>query len=552
MTTDTTEGPQEPLSKLDENGEASVLNYNLPQSTSYDVVSFIQLDIDPKFFKPEHRQVPKNNYWEQFDAERQNERLNLQEITAVLEGNVYTPVKELQDVGLNLNARTQATKSGVTFKAANIPVATKSVQSSTEYIANRINQGDRPVLYKRPSGKQGLRFAKRPGRPRPSIFMAMHMRMSSYLGDYGAGQTLSTHALLPGEKTEIEVRDYTHKEDVSSAAESVLDSYSESSMDDLQTTIEESTEQNESSSETDTDSMSADLSVNGGVNLGIVKLGADASGSASSVNTTTEAISSQVNTLESAVDHHVQTADSLRQVEINTSTTSTEISETEKTTTRTLENINRSRVLNFVHRQMVQEYYTLTYLNDVTFVYSNGYPNSKKTGTLSSIDNLLSEVLANENAVAEVRNRIYEHLCNIPDHTGTRTSFIEQVTEKSANCIDPKASPTTVAYVRKRQDLVQSYKDKSVSGIILNVAHRILRTPAVIVDAVLGGGDALDFYNQRLQEAAYTNAELANQKTEQAIAIIDSITDPAEKAALYKKVFGDCCDTPQSMTEAGS
>ena len=104
--------------------------------------------------------------------------------------------------------------------------------------------------------------------------------------------------------------------------------------------------------------------------------------------------------------------------------------------------------------------------------------------------------------------------------------------------------------MRKRKDLVQTYKGKSVKGIILNVADRILRTPAVIIDAMLAGGECLDRYNQRLQEAAFTNAELTNQKTEQAIAIIDSITDPAEKAALYKKVFGDCCDTPQAEAEA--
>ena len=39
---------REPLSKLDENGTASILNYNLPQSTTYEVVSFIRLDIPPQ------------------------------------------------------------------------------------------------------------------------------------------------------------------------------------------------------------------------------------------------------------------------------------------------------------------------------------------------------------------------------------------------------------------------------------------------------------------------------------------------------------------------
>jgi hypothetical protein len=89
-----------------------------------------------------------------------------------------------------------------------------------------------------------------------------------------------------------------------------------------------------------------------GINLGIVTLGGDAGGEASSVNTSTEAVSQQVSTLNNAVDHHVQTADTQRQIQINTDVTSTAISETETTTTRTLENMNRSRVLNFVFRQL--------------------------------------------------------------------------------------------------------------------------------------------------------------------------------------------------------
>jgi len=35
-------------------------------------------------------------------------------------------------------------------------------------------------------------------------------------------------------------------------------------------------------------------------------------------------------------------------------------------------------------------------------------------------------------------------------------------------------------------------------------------------------------------------------RIQQAMDLIDSITDPLEKAKLYKKVFGDCCDVPQS------
>ncbi|MGE0816106.1 MAG: hypothetical protein AB7O28_15175 [Vicinamibacterales bacterium] len=538
----------EPLSKLDENGTASILNYNLPQSTAYDVVSYIRLDIPEKLFKDAERKAPAQHYWKRFDADK--DAMTPQRISSVLKTEAYTGLDEIMHTGFNFTAQEVATSSGVKFKAANLTVSTQSAGFATEYAAHKIAEGYRPQVVRRASGKQGLVFHRRPARARPAIYMVMRMKMASHLGDYGAGATLSTFSLLPGEKTTIQIRDYRHNEATKTTSESVLDSYSESAMEDLQTTVEMSTAVSAESSETDTDSMAAHAGGEVGVNLGIVKIGGDAGAEASSVNTTTEAVSQQVNTLNNAVDHHVQTADTQRQIEVKTDVTETTVVDNETTTTRELENINRSRVLNFVFRQLLQEYYTITYLDNVTFVYANGYDTTRRTGTLSSLDNLLRAVLVDANAVAQVRNDIYVHLCNIPDHTGTRTSFIEQVTEKHGNCIEPKAGDKPVAYVRKRKGLVQQYKERTVNGIILNVAHRVLRTPSVIVDALPGQGAALDCYNQELQDAAVVSAQLANRKIEQALAIIDGITDPDEKARLYNHVFGSCCPTPQDAPAA--
>ena len=129
--------------------------------------------------------------------------------------------------GLNFTAAEPPVSSGVRMKAANMQVSTKSASFATEYAANKIAEGFRPLLYRRPSGKQGLVFQPRPKAARPAIYLVMKMRMASYLGDYGAGQTLSTFSLLPGEKTVIEIRDYRHDETTQSTSQSVLDSYSE-------------------------------------------------------------------------------------------------------------------------------------------------------------------------------------------------------------------------------------------------------------------------------------------------------------------------------------
>ena len=540
---------REPMSKLDEDGKASILNYNLPQSTTYEIVTFVLLDIQEKRYKTTERQPPPGNYWEKLDFERQENRLDFDAIKQVVGGQRYTALAEIQNVGLNMIAEVPATRTGVVYKAGNIPVPSKASGFSSDFIANKINDGFRPVVSKRPSGLQGLTFQPRPTKATPRLYLVMKMRMASYLGDYGAGQTLSTFSLLPGEKTVIEIVDYRHREETRSSSQSVLDSYSESAMDDLQTTIESQAEANVSVSETDVDSMAAETSGGGKFSFLGIGVNAEAGASASSVNTMTESVSSTMNTMNSAVSHHVQTADTQRQIEINTDVTSTDTTSTTTTTTRTLENINRSRVLNFAFRQLLQAYDTITYLDDVSFVYTNGFDNSRKTAALSTLENLLSDVLIDRAAVDEIKNQIYIHLCGIPDHTGTKVSFIEKVTEKATNCIEPGKGERNVGYVRKRKGLQQAYKDKVVDGIILNVTSRVLRTPAVIVDAVLGQGEALDCYNQELQEAAFTTAHLANRKTEQALAILDAIDDPIEKARFYNNVFGTCCGTPQDAGE---
>lgn len=540
---------REPLSKLAETGDAAILNYNLPQSTTYEVVSYIRLDIPEKLFKETARKAPPNNYWDRFDLERQKLDLTPERITSLLNGQSYINVQEIMDVGLNMTAQELPLSSGLKFKAGNIPISTKRAPFAISYLAHRIAQGDRPILYRRPSGKQGLTFQARPKKPRPAIYLMLKMRMASYLGDYGAGQTLSTFSLLPGEKTTIQIRDFRHNETTRTTSQSVLDSYSESAMEDLQTTIEESRSTSEESTGDATSAGGSSGGMQIGVNILGINIGSEFESEDTGAVTLTEAVSEQVNTLNSAVSHHVQTADTQRQIEINTDVSSTEVSETEKTITRTLENINRSRVLNFVFRQLLQEYFTLTYLDNVSLLYSNGYDTSRKTGTLSSMDNLLHAVLTDAKAVEQVRDDIHLHLCNIPDFTGARVSFIEQVTEKHTNCIEPEKGEKPVTHVRKRRDLKQSYKDKTVDGIILNVAHHVLRTPAVIVDAVLGQGESLDCYNQHLQDAAVNGAHLANRKLEQAITVIDGINDPLEKARLYNHIFGSCCPTPQGTED---
>lgn len=183
-------------------------------------------------------------------------------------------------------------------------------------------------------------------------------------------------------------------------------------------------------------------------------------------------------------------------------------------------------------------------MDDVSIVYSNGYPESTRVTKLSGLDSFLDEILDSE-YVEDVKSQIYRNLCSIYDHEGIKTSFIEKVTEELSNCIDNIDGPTQT-YVRKKKDLSQNYEGFTVPGIIVNVKKRIVRTSAVVVDALLGQGEALDCYNQKLQDAATLRANLDNDRISQMMEVINSIDEPTQKAELYKRVFGDCCDVPQS------
>ncbi len=54
-----------PLISLDPHGEASILNYNLPQATCYEMTGYVLLDMDVKVFNPATLSEPPHNFWQQ-------------------------------------------------------------------------------------------------------------------------------------------------------------------------------------------------------------------------------------------------------------------------------------------------------------------------------------------------------------------------------------------------------------------------------------------------------------------------------------------------------
>ena len=574
--------PQEPFSRLEENGKASILHYNLPQATCYDATSFLGLDIDPKLFKPGQLKPPANDFWDIVPKLPREELLKKLEILDVVGPSIPVLLNPelLSSVKLAsqpVAAPTQgsaadADASGIAARAS-VPKADFSVasaviasnlttkarldlvagQDSTSLLVEKIKEGYMPVLNMRFSRIPEILYFPRPVKADPQISIILHMKMCSYLGDYGAGRTVNTFSLLPGEKSTITIRSYLYNEAVRSQAQNVLDSYSESSAEDLQRSVEHEVEHATSMSVSLSNSKTGNWKAGGsvGINLGFFKIGGGGGGGGTSSSSTSinQAVQTQVNILTNSTSRHTSRADSLREVEVNSSTKSTQISESEELVVRELENPNDSRVLNFVFRQLLQEFISLTYVHDVSFVYSNGFPSQRKSSKLSGLEDMLREVLVNEAAVKKVLEQVYTQLCSIIDFEGKMQALIEKATHKLGNCIQSGNRQENIEYVRIKSGLKQTYRGKTVNGIILDVTHRVIRTPSLVVDALLGQGEALDCYNTRIYDETATKARLNNEKLKQAMDVINGISDPVEKAKLYQFVFGSLVIEQESEEE---
>ncbi len=372
--------------------------------------------------------------------------------------------------------------------------------------------------------------------------MVEHYRVNTYLGDYGAGRTVKTFSLLPGEKTVISVQTYKQTISNKKAIENVLDSFSQESAEDLEQIVESETQSND----LDSTLKVRAWKVSGGVNVTTEKVGAEIDGSFSNSKTTNSSRSTALRQLNSAISKQTQKSSNNRSIEVNTEIGVTSTTSEATSIVRNLENINKSRTLNFVFRQLNQELITITYLDDVSFVFTNGYDEVKKVVKLDGLRDMLIQVLTNAPDADTIFGQVINQLASVYDSTGTRQSFVDKFTESIQNA-ETSAEEFSSTYWRKDPALSQTAENISVNGIIKNVTKRILPTDSVIVDALLGQGEALDCYNMRLQDIDALASTLENDKTQLGLDIVNEQTTPTEKADKYKVIFGDCCDAAPTV-----
>ncbi len=558
----------QPLIKLEPGGKAPILSYNVPEPTTYSGPNFIELEDRAQFFKSNAFEVPVEPVEPQPPRPPIGPLTPGDTIAPVTEIPPATPqppprvppetepppsrpgepprhlekrvplgrielsnIKNLVEEGMKAGfadrrifPNAQFTTGGLRFVESNpalkiessLAVSRKLQNLTSDEIARMLKEGKRLNIFRSLFGTLTYNFIQEPEpTAHPRLLLVETYRLSSFLGSYGAGRIVKTFTLLPGEKTKISVRTFMKSEQERKSASSILDSVTEESAEEFQQSLEE--EQSNKETYEKSFEYHSEASAKAGWGWGSAKVSGGVKGG---TNSSREEFAKNVS---NATQKHSSTASAKRDVQINTSYEVTETAEEETSIQRELENINLSRTLNFVFRQMNQEFITLLHLVDVRVAFFNGFAETRREVTLPDLDLLLAEFVV-EDRHGEVRQNIVDALQTVFDHTGEMHNIVEQVT------IDDD-----LPYLRIRRDLISVYKDEvtgteiAVPGVILSTLKNVMRTEGVMVEALLGEGDALDAYATRLQEleVARRETEVARDKTQ------------AERAALLNQLVRD-------------
>lgn len=426
-------------------------------------------------------------------------------------------------------------------------------------------EGDFDIIKPRP---------RPPQRIFPKIMFFEKIQISTFLGNYGAGRVIKTHSLFPGERTKISIKNYqktvTKESSKVNFGSSILDSVTEEAAVDFENSTKSESSSKFTESEMDilnSQSNSSSKSGSGSASAlwGLAKASGSGSSQQSSQTTgewgTREAREETASNVESALFKHSARASSKRDLEINTSseqkssTTTTE--ETEQVIEREIENVNVSRTLNLVFRQMVQEFISVIHLTDVKIGLYDETAGPYPQYAIHELDKFIEEYFSDDPDVqALVLQNIISELFYIFDYQNQPRPFLEVARlnfpqneislQNIFGGLDVTVPlPESVSYMRVNKNLRTKLADREfieVPGVVLKENVITMRTEGVVVDAFLGQGEALDAYSQGLQTESVRQQIIDNnlkekecEKLELGLEIIRN--EDEAKAELFEDIF---------------
>lgn len=379
--------------------------------------------------------------------------------------------------------------------------------------------------------------------PKPALFLVEVYGVSSFLGDYGLGRTLKTFTLLPGEEMKISTKTWTSTETKQADASSIVDSFSQTAADKFRTAVQKETTDKRTQSSKESWHVEAEVGANWG--WGNAKV---SGGGAGEYHSGREEFAKQV---DDSVQEHANEASSKRETTVTSSTETLTKSGEETVTERTIKNVNLRRTLNFVFRQLNQQYETKTHLKDVRVAFTNGLPDTWREVSLAGLRGLLTEVLVS-GKVDEVAQKILKLVSVVFNEDDEPVPVLEKFTLQASGQDWQKEYPATTSangqypapsltrfYRFKRGALSQDDVPvgQRVAGVVMKKRQIVLPSDSMVVEALLGQADALDAYAIEAQRAEAEAKGLDNEREKIAQAALKEIKDPEKRADAYDDMF---------------
>lgn len=407
--------------------------------------------------------------------------------------------------------------------------------------------GRRLDLVKRDNGHYASRFIPAPtNSPTARLMLVETYQLTAFLGDIHEGQVVRTFTLMPGETTHFSINTYKNSTTNSESASSIFDSYDEASQASFESAL--TSDQTTTTSEAAELSFyaTADVKQRWGTGNADVTTGATIDGNLSHSNFFQQTTN--------AIANHAAQASSARNVEVNTSFSVQDETGRQTALTREVRNINSSRTLDLVFRQLTQEYLTVLHLTDIRIGYYDPNPGSFRVVGLAQLDSLLDQVVVDS---AEVKLATKQAIVNqvlglVALGQGTARDAMVTCSSKSTGmAVDlssvqaGEVTDDQVFSVNPRCDTDVWYTETRsvrVSGLAMASTSVQLRTDNVVAEAVIGRGIGLDAFALGLQAQQLQRSQLDNEllKAEaEKLRLANEIVANGDtaKAALYAQIF---------------
>jgi hypothetical protein len=362
-------------------------------------------------------------------------------------------------------------------------------------------------------------------------------QVSSFYGDYGLGRTVKTMTLFPGEEMTIRTRTWRSSEKSVKDSSTVFDSASTESKARFSQQVRNETTSKDVQSKTE--EWHVDAKVGVGWGWGSAEVSGGGSGEYHSAR---ESFASGVN---DATKEHAENASSNRETTVSSSTESTDRIENEESTERVIRNANLRRTLSFVFRELHQTYEVYTHLIDIRIGYSDGTPNSWREVPLSGLRRLLSDVLvaAEVDGVATKLLDVIDPVFDLDDSPNpvlastvwdsikrdwVKTNPAAPTSDGAKPPVWPAPDDTRFYRFRSGEPIGQTGPgalSHKVDGVLIKHDTVTLRTDSVLVEALLGGADALDDYALSSQKADADAKTLANERARTLNEALSGIVD---------------------------